>query len=114
MRQRRNGQALRRMRRGAARVAAANANTAEAPRAASTSPRKGESPWSLEVVFYNTVYLLVLPVLHSICGRFKLYKEIFECYTESCEVYPVGDEEVSSTPERWTSTGVGHVERGLL
>ena len=32
--------------------------------------------------------------MHSICGRFKLYKEIFECYTKSCEVYPVGEEEV--------------------
>ena len=37
---------------------------------------------------------MVLPVLHSICGRFKLYNEIFECYTESCEVYPMGDGEV--------------------
>ena len=58
---------------------------------------------------------MLLPVLHSICVKFKLYKEIFECYTKSCEVYPVGDEEVpekirgqtSSTPERWTSNS-GH------
>jgi hypothetical protein len=37
---------------------------------------------------------LVLFILHIFCNRFKLYKEIFECYTESCEVNPVGDEEV--------------------
>ena len=57
---------------------------------------------------------MALLILHSFCDRFKLYKDIFECYTESCEVNPVGDEEMLKkirgaetflTPERWASMG---------